>query len=87
MDVPERLADDGGIAERMPLGEDCKLLGADHADSRVLPSRDITDETIDDAYVAFILYCNPNVSSADGDEDRIMVETWMFRSGWPMMAV
>jgi hypothetical protein len=27
MDVPERLADDGGIAERMPLGEDCKLLG------------------------------------------------------------
>ena len=24
------------------------------------PSRDVTDETIDDAYAAFILYCNPN---------------------------
>ncbi|KAJ5824976.1 hypothetical protein N7447_007316 [Penicillium robsamsonii] len=28
---------------------------ADHADSRVLPPREITDETIDDAYVSFIL--------------------------------
>lgn len=27
MEAPERLADDGGIAECMPLGEDCKLLG------------------------------------------------------------
>lgn len=44
---------------------------ADHADSRVLPSRDITDETIDDAYVSFILYCNPNVpSSVDTSELR-----------------
>ncbi|CRG89779.1 ARS-binding protein 2 [Talaromyces islandicus] len=33
----------------------------DDADRRVLPSRDVTDETIDDAYVAFIMYCNPNV--------------------------
>jgi hypothetical protein len=31
------------------------------AERRVLPSRDVTDETIDDAYVAFIMYCNPNV--------------------------
>ncbi|CAG8103365.1 unnamed protein product [Penicillium salamii] len=44
---------------------------ADHADSRVLPSRDITEDTIDDAYVAFILYCNPNVpSSVDTAELR-----------------
>ncbi|KAJ5787690.1 hypothetical protein N7457_002680 [Penicillium paradoxum] len=43
----------------------------DQADSRVLPSRDITDETIDDAYVSFILYCNPNVpSSVDTSELR-----------------
>ncbi|KAJ5229263.1 hypothetical protein N7489_009971 [Penicillium chrysogenum] len=42
---------------------------ADHADSRVLPSRDITDETIDDAYVAFILYCNPNVPSSVDTSD------------------
>jgi hypothetical protein len=33
----------------------------DRAESRTLPSRDVTDENIDDAYIAFILYCNPNV--------------------------
>ncbi|CAG8151675.1 unnamed protein product [Penicillium olsonii] len=44
---------------------------ADHADSRTLPPRDITEDTIDDAYVAFILYCNPNVpSSVDTAELR-----------------
>ncbi|KAJ5790880.1 uncharacterized protein N7518_007891 [Penicillium psychrosexuale] len=42
---------------------------ADHADSRALPSRDITDETIDDAYVSFILYCNPNVPSSVDTSD------------------
>lgn len=42
---------------------------ADHADCRVLPSRDITDETIDDAYVSFILYCNPNVPSSVDTSD------------------
>jgi hypothetical protein len=25
MDGPERAAEDGGIAERIPLGDDCKL--------------------------------------------------------------
>lgn len=44
---------------------------SDNADSRVLPSRDITEGTIEDAYVAFILYCNPNVpSSVDTSELR-----------------
>jgi hypothetical protein len=44
---------------------------ADQAESRTLPSREITDETIDDAYVLFILYCNPNVpSSVDTSELR-----------------
>ncbi|KAJ5308477.1 ARS binding protein 2 [Penicillium atrosanguineum] len=43
----------------------------DQAESRVLPSRDVTDETIDDTYVMFILYCNPNVpSSVDTSELR-----------------
>jgi hypothetical protein len=43
----------------------------DQAVSRGLPSRDIRDETIDDAYVTFILYCNPNVPmSADTTELR-----------------
>ena len=34
---------------------------ADQVESRTLPSRDLTDETIDDAFIAFIFYCNPNV--------------------------
>lgn len=28
---------------------------------RVLPDRSVTDETLDDAYVDFIMYCNPSV--------------------------
>ncbi|KAL4999280.1 ARS binding protein 2-domain-containing protein [Aspergillus recurvatus] len=43
----------------------------DRADARSLPSREITDENIDDAYVLFIFYCNPNVPlSADSTELR-----------------
>lgn len=43
----------------------------DQAESRTLPSREVSDETIDDAYVIFILYCNPNVpSSVDTSELR-----------------
>lgn len=38
---------------------------------RSLPSRDITDATIDDAFVQYILYCNPFISStADTTELR-----------------
>lgn len=45
--------------------------GEGDADHRVLPSREVTDETIDDAYVTFIMYCNPNVpASADPSELR-----------------
>jgi hypothetical protein len=41
------------------------------AESRLLPSREIDDTTIDDAYTAFILYCNPNVPlSVDTGELR-----------------
>jgi hypothetical protein len=41
------------------------------AERRLLPSRQLTDETIDDAYVTFILYCNPNVPmSTDTSELR-----------------
>ncbi|KAL2812108.1 ARS binding protein 2-domain-containing protein [Aspergillus granulosus] len=43
----------------------------DQAENRSLPSRDITDENIDDAYIMFIFYCNPNVPlSADSTELR-----------------
>lgn len=42
-----------------------------HEDPRSLPSRNINDETINDAYVAFILYCNPGVPlSVDTSELR-----------------
>lgn len=44
---------------------------SDQVESRILPSRDVTDDTIDNAYVMFILYCNPNVpSSIDTSELR-----------------
>ncbi|PWY86896.1 putative ARS binding protein Abp2 [Aspergillus heteromorphus CBS 117.55] len=36
----------------------------DQTDTRALPSRDLTDSTIDDAYIMFIFYCNPNVPLA-----------------------
>ncbi|KAJ5623936.1 hypothetical protein N7510_000245 [Penicillium lagena] len=42
---------------------------ADQVESRELPIRDLTDDTIDDAYVAFILYCNPNVPSSVDDTE------------------
>jgi hypothetical protein len=43
----------------------------DRAEVRSLPSREITDENIDDAYVLFIFFCNPNVPlSADSTELR-----------------
>ncbi|PLB45252.1 putative ARS binding protein Abp2 [Aspergillus steynii IBT 23096] len=43
----------------------------DQPESRSLPSREIKDDTIDDAYVAFIFYCNPNVPpSTDTSELR-----------------
>lgn len=31
------------------------------ASGRSLPSRDVTEETFDNAYVSFIMYCNPSV--------------------------
>lgn len=38
-----------------------KILPAFTPTDRSLPDRSVTDETLDDAYVAFILYCNPSV--------------------------
>jgi hypothetical protein len=37
-----------------------------HQESRNLPSREVTDENFDDAYVEFILYCNPKVPKEAG---------------------
>ncbi|KAG0130248.1 ARS binding protein 2-domain-containing protein [Tuber indicum] len=38
-----------------------KILPTFTPSDRSLPDRAVTDETLDDAYVAFILYCNPSV--------------------------
>ncbi|PGH18822.1 hypothetical protein AJ79_00235 [Helicocarpus griseus UAMH5409] len=46
------------------------------AETRYLPSPDVTDATIDDAYVAFIFYCNPSVpSGTDTSELRRIFRT------------
>jgi hypothetical protein len=37
--------------------------------SRLLPSKDVSDETLDDAYVSFILYCNPSIPSDTDTEE------------------
>ncbi|EPE36265.1 hypothetical protein GLAREA_05603 [Glarea lozoyensis ATCC 20868] len=37
------------------------LLGPPTPASRGLPSRDVTDNNFDDAYVSFILHCNPSI--------------------------
>jgi hypothetical protein len=48
-----------------------KLLPAYVPADRRLPSREVSDETIDDAYVDFILYCNPQVAlNTDTEELR-----------------
>lgn len=39
--------------------------------SRLLPSKDVSNETLGDAYVSFILYCNPSIPfDIDTDELR-----------------
>jgi ARS binding protein 2 len=48
-----------------------KLLPAFTPNDRHLPSIEVTDENLDDAYVQFILYCNPTVPlSTDSAELR-----------------
>ncbi|RMJ27900.1 ARS binding protein Abp2 [Aspergillus sp. HF37] len=54
--IPVAAARSGQSMSPPPTGD---LTG--QAESRCLPSRDLTDETIDNAYIAFILYCNPSV--------------------------
>lgn len=56
---------------RGPSLHEKDLLSTYTAAERQLPSREVTDETLDDAYVAFILYCNPSVPlSVDTSELR-----------------
>ncbi|KAH0558330.1 hypothetical protein GP486_005009 [Trichoglossum hirsutum] len=54
-----------------PQNHQKQLLPAYTPSDRSLPSRDVTDASIDNAYVAFILYCNPSVPlSTDTSELR-----------------
>lgn len=54
-----------------PLRHALGTASTERPESRSLPSPDVTDQTIDDAYVSFILYCNPSVpSSVDTAELR-----------------
>lgn len=42
----------------------------DHGSDRVLPSIEVNDESLDNAYVDFIMYCNPSIS-ADVDTSEL----------------
>jgi len=53
-----------------------QLLPAHSPKDRHLPPRELTDQTLDDAYVAFVLYCNPAVPmSTDSTELRKVFRT------------
>ncbi|KAI9886056.1 MAG: hypothetical protein M1823_002129 [Watsoniomyces obsoletus] len=36
---------------------------------RTLPAREVTEQTIEEAYIAFILYCNPTIPTPKGQTD------------------
>ncbi|KAF1844661.1 uncharacterized protein K460DRAFT_284915 [Cucurbitaria berberidis CBS 394.84] len=40
-------------------------------DDRSPPPRDVSDDTIDDAYASFILYCNPNFPTSIGTSELV----------------
>lgn len=42
----------------------------DHVSDRVMPSREVNDDSLDEAYVNFILYCNPSIP-ADVDTTEL----------------
>ena len=47
-----------------PTSQPKQLAASYVPDDREPPSRDVSDETIDDAYAAFVLYCNPNFATS-----------------------
>ncbi|KAF2818564.1 hypothetical protein CC86DRAFT_375764 [Ophiobolus disseminans] len=46
-----------------PTSQPKQLAASYVPDDRSPPSRDVSDETIDDAYAGFVLYCNPNFAT------------------------
>lgn len=64
-------SDSDHIQHRFHSAPPPKLLPIFVPPDRTLPPREVSEETIDDAYVDFILYCNPQVSlNADTEELR-----------------
>ena len=59
-----------------PFKQPKPLTPAQSPVGRHLPLREITDQTLDDAYIAFILYCNPAIPiSTDSTELRKVLRT------------
>jgi hypothetical protein len=49
-------------AKTSRLCSDASTFESSEIVDRLLPSYDVSDDTFDDAYVAFIFYCNPTIS-------------------------
>jgi hypothetical protein len=58
---PDPSAMDLPSAKTSRLCSDASTFASSEIVDRFLPSYDVSDETFDDAYVAFIFYCNPTI--------------------------
>ena len=76
-DYPGIAASETRSFSETPLKQPMPLLPAQSSiTNRHLPPREITDQTLDDAYVSFIFYCNPAVpTSTDSTELRKVLRT------------
>lgn len=71
VDYPGIAASETRNITEAPLKHPKPLLPAESPTGRQLPPREITDQTLDDAYVSFIFYCNPTIPiSTDSAELR-----------------
>lgn len=52
-----------------PTSQPKQITSAFVPSDRSLPSRDVSDETLDDAYAAFVLYCNPKYPASSDTSD------------------
>jgi hypothetical protein len=72
----QRVASETRSITETPLKHPKPLLLTENPTNRHLPAREIMDQTMDDAYVAFIFYCNPAIPiSTDSTELRKVLRT------------
>ena len=64
----------GSLSPHMSKASPLRQSSAPRSTDRSLPSRNVTAESLTDAYVAFILYCNPQIS--------VDVDTTTLRAGF-----